>query len=80
MVAVTGLEQTAGDREARTGGCRSPGLQDQAALLFRLRFPLVGQQFPEPVGRVAHDVLEEVVEVFPGIDVTILTGFDEAHE
>ena len=47
---------------------------------FRQRFPLVRQKFPQPADWVAHDSPQEVVEVFPGIDVAALAGLDEAHE
>ena len=29
---------------------------------------------------MAHDPPEDVIEVFPRIDITILSGFDVAHE
>ena len=62
------------------GGGSGSVLQDQAPLVFGQRLPLVGQEFPEFADGVAHDPLEEVVKVLPGIDSAILAGFDEAHE
>ena len=56
------------------------GASGSTAIVFGQWSPLVGQEFPEPADRVAHDSPEEVVEVFPGVDVTVLAGFDETHE
>jgi len=65
---------------------RRPVVLDQRVFRTKARssfwqgFPLVGQKFPQSADRVAHDSPQEVVEVFPGIDVAVFAGLDEAHE
>jgi hypothetical protein len=56
------------------------GRQDQAPLVLGQRFPLVREELPQAIDRMAHDPPEHVVEVLPGVDSTVLAGSDEAHE
>lgn len=38
------------------------------------RLPLIGEQFPKPSDRVAHDAAEHVVEVLPRVNAAGFAG------
>jgi hypothetical protein len=44
-------------------------LNDQAVLILGKRLPLIGQKLSQAVYGMAHDPLQKIVEVLPGIYV-----------
>jgi len=44
-------------------------LDDQAVSILRQGLPLIGEEFSEEIDRMAHDTLEHIIKVLPGIDL-----------
>ena len=64
----------------KAGGWRTGSAGDSHSVGIALeRTPLVRQQLTQTISRIGHDTSEDVVEIFPRIDVAGLAGADKTE-